>query len=98
VTGHRPEALASKLRVLTAGRVPIDTWSELSPARAAWPDAMILSAGDAAKLDLAGYRARAVSTEVQHIPIAGLAQAIRAGRIAEFLDAQRAHYVLAIRR
>jgi len=35
---------------------------------------------------------------VRHIPTAGLVQAIRSGQILAFLDAQRQHYVPAIRR
>ena len=95
---HRPEGLAGKLRLATAGRVAIDTQSRLSSTRADWPDAMILSAPEAAKLDLTGYRTRAVSTEVRRIPVRDLARAIGTGRLVEVLDGLREHYLLAIRR
>jgi hypothetical protein len=44
VTG--PEFLASKLRLLTGGRIPIDTWNRLDPVRDHWPDAFVLPAAD----------------------------------------------------
>ena len=94
VTG--PEPLANKLRVITGGRVPIDSWSRL-PARDAWPPAMILPAREAAALDLAGYRSREVATEVRSVPVGGLLEAMLARRVAEFLDARRDHYVIALR-
>jgi 4-amino-4-deoxy-L-arabinose transferase-like glycosyltransferase len=95
VTG--PEPLANKLRVITRGRVPIDSWSSL-PAREAWPPAMVLPAPQAAALDLTGYRSREVATEIRSVPVGGLLEAMLAGRVAEFLDARRDHYVIALRR
>jgi hypothetical protein len=49
VTG--PEFLASKLRLLIGGRIPIDTWDRLDPVRDHSPDAFVLPAADAASLD-----------------------------------------------
>jgi 4-amino-4-deoxy-L-arabinose transferase-like glycosyltransferase len=95
VTG--PEPLANKLRVITRGRVPIDSWSRL-PARDAWPPAMVLPAPQAAALDLTGYRAREVVTEIRSVPVGGLLEAMLARRVAEFLDARRDHYVIALPR
>jgi len=95
VTG--PEYLANKLRVITRGRVAIDSWSRLAPARDAWPAVMILPAAQAAPFDLAGYRAREVSTEVRSVPPLELIRAMLSGRVTEFLDAQRDRYVVAIR-
>ncbi|HEV8439042.1 MAG TPA: phospholipid carrier-dependent glycosyltransferase [Methylomirabilota bacterium] len=95
VTG--PEFLANKLRVLTGGRVAIDSWSRLEPAREAWP-AMVLPAAQAATLDLKGYRSREVATEVRSVPVVGLLTALWNRRVPEFLDARRDRYVIAIRR
>ena len=56
------------------------------------------AAREAAALDLTGYRAREVATEVRSVPVAGLVEAMLAGRVAEFLDARRDHYVITVRR
>jgi 4-amino-4-deoxy-L-arabinose transferase-like glycosyltransferase len=95
VTGTEP--LANKLRVITRGRVPIDSWSGL-PARDAWPPAMVLPVQQAAALDLTGYRSREIATEIRSVPVPGLLAAMLAGQAAEFLDARRDHYVIALRR
>ncbi len=96
VTG--PEFLANKLRVITRGRIAVDSWRRLPAIRDAWPDAMILPVREAATLDLAGSWSRQVSTEVRSVPLAGLLRAMLAGRVAAFLDGQRDRYVIAIRR
>lgn len=95
VTG--PEYLANKLRVITGGRVAIDSWSRLGPARESWPAAMILPAAEAARVDLTGYRVREVPTEVRSVPPVGLIRAMLDRRVPEFLDAQRDRYIIAIR-
>jgi 4-amino-4-deoxy-L-arabinose transferase-like glycosyltransferase len=93
-----PEFLANKLRVTTAGRIAIDSWSRLGPRPDAWPARMIVPAAEAAALDLMGYRRHEVAAEVRSVPVAGLLRAIAGGRVKEFLDARRERYVIAIRR
>jgi hypothetical protein len=95
VTG--PEFLAGKLRVLTEGRIAIDSWSQLDPARDSWPAAMILPVSQAASLDLKGYRAREVATEFAASG-SGTSPVDAEGQVPEFLDARRDRYVIAIRR
>ncbi len=95
VTG--PEFLASKLRLLTGGRIPIDTWNRLDPVRDHWRDAFVLPAADAASLDLMGYRSQVIATEVRSVPVAGLLEAILRGRVRTFLEVRRERFVLATR-
>src|SRR5262249_20951072 len=96
VTG--PEFLANKLRILTRGRVAIDSWSRLAASRDVWPPVMIVPTSQAATLDLTGYRTREIATEVRRVPLIGVLRAMAAGRVPEFLDGQRDRYVLAVRR
>jgi hypothetical protein len=96
VTG--PEFLANKLRVLTGGRVTIDSWSRLGTAPDTWPPVMILPGAQAATLDLKSYRTRDVATEVRSVPVTDLLRAMLARRVPEFLDARRDRYVVAVRR
>ena len=92
-----PEHFANKLRVLTRGRVPIDSWSPLPADRSRWPRALILPAADPAARDLTGYATGVIATEVRSIPVMGLLHAMWTGRAPEFLDSRRARYLVAIR-
>jgi 4-amino-4-deoxy-L-arabinose transferase-like glycosyltransferase len=92
-----PEALANKLRVISGGRIAIDSWSPLPATRDAWPAAIVLPSQVAAPLDLTGYRATETATEVRSVPVDGLLRALSEGRVPAFLDARRDRYVVAVR-
>jgi 4-amino-4-deoxy-L-arabinose transferase-like glycosyltransferase len=96
VTG--PEHLANKLRVASAGRIAIDSWSRLDDDHRRWPERMIIPVGQAAGIDLTSYRSREVATEVRRVPVVGLLHAMASGRVTEFFDLRRDRYVLAVRR
>jgi 4-amino-4-deoxy-L-arabinose transferase-like glycosyltransferase len=92
-----PEFLANKLRVITGGRVAIDSWSRLPSSRDRWPATLVLPASQAGALDLTGYRTHEVATEVRSVPVAGLLRSMIDRRAREFLDGRRERYVVAIR-
>jgi hypothetical protein len=52
------DALAGEIRILTQGRLVIIPWSRIEPAPESWPEAMILPAEQARRLDLVADRTR----------------------------------------
>jgi hypothetical protein len=92
------EYMANKLRILTAGRIPIDTWTEPDSDPGRTSSAMILLADEAERRDLRGYRTHAVTSDVRRIEVPALWQAIRDGRVLDYLESQRDLYIVATRR
>jgi 4-amino-4-deoxy-L-arabinose transferase-like glycosyltransferase len=92
------DALAGEIRILTQGRLVIIPWSRIEPAPESWPEAMILPAEQARRLDLAGYRTREVSTGVLSLPPGALLRALFEGRVPELLEDRSQRFVVAVRR
>jgi hypothetical protein len=90
-------ALASKVRVCSAGKVQL--WQTKSPwlARVIDPSVLILSSDDLAYVDASRYQLHVVSSGLKDLSPPAMVTALVRGRLTRYIEQRRQSFVLAVR-